>query len=612
MLPFVLNFQTTSGFLVHPEKAHNTSTNRENFAIKKVALTPSILTPRAEHMKVRASFLAVLSFVFLSLFFLFFLTKHKLILCGPQQFFVYYPGLSFWLHQLFSGNIPWINNAVAGGMPLWADPNLGMFYPGNLLYLLLPFQHGWNAFLILHLFWGQFGVFWLCRKLGLTVSAAWTGAFVFLFCSSFLASLNSNEILATASWVPWILGLAYESAQRSSRAVVLTSLAFACQWSAGFTFIQLVTLCLVVAIFVSEYLRSREKAVFFRFARIAFLAVLPVSIQWVPSLLWLPHADASWLRIEPGFPALPYVGCLAGILFVAGLQNKLVWAFLICILLDYVLFGGSPVLALFFAMGAAFGLARLSQRFSRIVMGAIPILVIAELLVINWQIPRVMPVAQWNQVQQTVNQIPELRKWNVHYTGTRGALSPLAGLYGGLTYGTPPLPDSALASWKRVHSRTRAIENSLRTTGSLDLIREAGIGYVISDTQFHHPDLGIIKQSATKFYVHRMRVPVLPEVVSSNPFAKIHWVDSSPGSLSITTEDAQPSEITIHRNALPGWKCTLQGKELSVREHPHGWITVQVPPGNNKLDLTYRTPGAKTGTILTLLGTIVVLAFLIL
>ncbi len=561
-------------------------------------------------MKARSDAVFVLFLLFLAILYLSVLTKNELILCGPQQFFLDHPIRFVWVSHFFVGHLPWISNSVSGGIPLWADPNLAIFYPGNLLYLGLPLDHAWNTLLIFHLFWGGAGVYWLCREFNLPVPACLTGAFTFLFSSAALAALDSSEVLITSSWLPWFFGLLYSGLQRGIRRTLLSSVALACQWLAGFTFIQGFTLLLAVVTLGVVYFRTKDRIVFVRFLLMFVATLLLTAIQWIPALLWLPHSNGGLGLALPEWKLFPYFGVISGVLFFIGLRDRVVWCAVIVILMDGLIFGGSPVFAICLALGAAKGGAILFQKFKWPALKLVPAMIVLELLVANWQVPHILSLSQIRRVPPEVTQIPDLRQWNLHCPATRSALFPLAGLHWGVNYGTPP--DSGLMLWKPLPERKKKVQEAIQTGKNLDLLREAAIGYVISDQLFHHPELRLIDQKATRFFVQRLNTPVYPLAKPRNEQAKVQLLEVAPHHLVIETTSVDPIDLTIHRNALPGWECTIESKSLPIHKLEEGWMKIQVPAGKNQTHLIYRTPGSLIGTILTALGTILVVAVLLL
>jgi len=561
-------------------------------------------------MKARSDAVFVLFLFVLAIFYLSFLIRNELILCGPQQFFLDHPVRFVWLSYFFVGNLPWISNAVSGGIPLWADPNLGIFYPGNFIYLMLPLDQAWNVLLIFHLFWGATGVYWLCRELKLPVSASLTGAFTFLFSSPALAALNSNEILITSSWLPWILGLVYSGLQRGIRRTLLASVALAFQWFGGFTFIQAFTLLLIGMTLAVVYLRTRDAIVFVRFLLLIVATLLITAIQWIPSAMWIPHSYAEFSLALTEWKPLPYLGVTSAVLFLIGLRDRVIWFALIVILVDWLLFGGSPISAMSIAIGAAKGGAQLARKFEKPVFKLIPALVVMELLIANLHVPQMLSLSQIRKVPAEVTQIHDLKRWNLHCSAIRSGLFPLAGLHWGVNYGTPP--ERGLMLWKPLPARKRKVEEVIQTGKSLELLREASIGYVISDKPFRHPELGLINQKATRFFVHRLKTPVYPPVRSNNGKAQVRLVEMAPNHMVIETASAESIDLTIYRNALPGWECKMENKLLPLRILEEGWMQIHAPAGKNQLHLIYRTPGSLAGTMITALGTVLILAILLL
>ncbi|MCI0605761.1 YfhO family protein [bacterium] len=562
-------------------------------------------------MKVKSDAVVALLFLLVAILYLSFLIGNELILCAGNQFFLEHPMRFVWLSHFFAGNLPWISNAVSGGIPLWADPNLAIFYPGNVLYLVLPLDQAWNVSLIFHLFWGAGAMYWLCRReFSLPVAASLTGAFTFLLSSSALGALNSSEVLITSSWLPWILGLVYSGLQQSIRRTMIASVALACQWLAGFTFVQAFTFLLVCITLVIVYLRARDRIVFLRFLLLIVSTLMIAAIQWIPAVLWIPHSNAELGFAQPDWKLLPYFGVISGSLFLIGLRDRVVWCALIVILVDWVLFGGSPVFATFLAMGAAIGAAQLFRKFHTPVLKLIPALVVVELLIANLQVPQMVSLSKIRKVPPEVTQIPELRRWNLHCAAARSGLSPLAGLQWGVNYGTPP--DSGLMLWKPLPARKRKVEELLQTGKNLELLREAAIGFVISERLLNHPELRLLNQKATRFLVHRLTTPVYPLVKSSNPQTKLRSLEVAPHHLVIETDSSDPIDLIIHRNDLPGWECKMENKLIPIHTLEDGWMKIQAPAGKNRLSLTYRTPGSLVGTLLTALGTILILAVLLL
>ena len=561
-------------------------------------------------MNVRSDAVVIFFFLLIAIAYCILLDRSGLIVCGPEQFYLYHPLQSFWMNHLFQGHLPWFTAAIGGGVPLWSDPNLAVFYPGNLIHLFLPFNEAWNVSIVFHLVWGQCGIYWLCRTGGLSRAGALAGAFAFLFSAPALAALNQNELLITSSWVPWIAGLAYRGFMNSARTTLIAAVALACQFLGGFSIIQPLTLAVLVGICLATSKKQKPRIVFSRFCLLLLTSVSLASIQWIPAVFWIPHARFEWGTIAaPLFNrTFFYPGCVAVLFFIIGLRKPVVGIALACMTLDFLFLRGTPFFSFALAAGAAVGVNMVVNKYRIAVV--VPWLIGIELLFMNWQVPQSVPASQVTTQHRVVRLIPDVRNSYIHWFGKTGALSPLAGLTSGISYAEPP--EHRLLVWGYLRDRTIDINRSISERKSLQPLRDARIGYVISDIDFKHPELFWLKQRATKFHVYRVRPPLTPLVVSDKKFKTIQWSEQTPNSFLVRTNEAEAAILTIHRNALPGWKCQNENQQIPIRISSEGWMQVETPPGPGILSFTYRTPGAYAGIALSTLTILVVLRFLIL
>src|SRR5262249_6886435 len=127
--------------------------------------------------------------LFVILFFFPALLQQKIFLYR-DLFFFHYPLHHYWIAELSHGNLPFLNTDLNGGQPVLPNPSYSVFYPGNILFLLFPFNQAWNLLLIVHVYWAGLGLYWLCRRLGCNESSAFAGAVVFSFSGPLLSSLD--------------------------------------------------------------------------------------------------------------------------------------------------------------------------------------------------------------------------------------------------------------------------------------------------------------------------------------------------------------------------------------------------------------------------------------
>ncbi|MCC6179971.1 MAG: hypothetical protein IT305_32050 [Chloroflexi bacterium] len=120
---------------------------------------------------------------------------------------LFYQPLGRWYaEQVRAGDSALWIPLIFGGYPLFADGELGMLYPLNLLLVpLLTPTTVLTVMRAIHLFLGgAFAILYL-RTLGLTRTAALVGGLVFAFGSFLVAQLQHENVVRSAVWLPLIL-----------------------------------------------------------------------------------------------------------------------------------------------------------------------------------------------------------------------------------------------------------------------------------------------------------------------------------------------------------------------------------------------------------------------
>lgn len=117
----------------------------------------------------------------------------------------------YWRHfavtSLKTGGFPFWNPHVFCGTPFAANPETALFYPLNLLYLLLPVVAAINVSLLLHLLLGGFFAWLLARRFGLSAWPALLSAITYMLCGPNFARLFAGHLsnIICAAWLPLLL-----------------------------------------------------------------------------------------------------------------------------------------------------------------------------------------------------------------------------------------------------------------------------------------------------------------------------------------------------------------------------------------------------------------------
>jgi len=196
---------------------------------------------------------------------------------------VFGPAKHYLAELLNSGTLPVWYPWESGGTPFLAQPQMSLFHPSTLLYLLLPF---WTAFAgqdLVATWLALFGVYVLGRELGQERSGAFVAAVVFAS-SGYLISLTEHTFMKlSAGGMPWYLWALLRAHRRGGSWLLAPSLAMALILFGGDPTIAILsTLCGAALLLVESEGRT------FRASLIAVLApvggALLAAVQLIPAL----------------------------------------------------------------------------------------------------------------------------------------------------------------------------------------------------------------------------------------------------------------------------------------------------------------------------------------
>jgi hypothetical protein len=108
----------------------------------------------------------------------------------------------FGAQELAAGRVPATIPGWALGQPFAGNPNALPFYPGNLLYLVLPFWSAFNLHYLGHLLLAFFGMRALARALGQRQEAAVMAGLAYAGSGYAVTLLTFYNLLTVAAWVP--------------------------------------------------------------------------------------------------------------------------------------------------------------------------------------------------------------------------------------------------------------------------------------------------------------------------------------------------------------------------------------------------------------------------
>ncbi len=335
----------------------------------------------------------------------------------------FYPMKSLLGRAVQSGEWPWWNPWIRNGLPFFANPQVGLFYPPSVLFYLLPTALAFNWNVILHSALIASGFFCWLRRAGRSPAAAGLAALLVAwggFALSMTIYLNNLQAMAWIGWTWW----AWEGwlARKTPRWLALTATGFALIFLAGEPQIAVVTagMALVMAWMGEvggERGRSRWAAPVLALGAAAVAAMLATAVQLIPTLelfrlsqrsLGLAAGESLGWSVEPvqlynllvpryfetsgglfDFRRIPgvvqpwvftsYLGIVAVVLAAAGidrrqLRNSVVWAGIAAAGVFLALGQHNPVVAMISNAMPAARVFRFPEKMLLLTAIAVPVL----------------------------------------------------------------------------------------------------------------------------------------------------------------------------------------------------------------------------------------------
>ncbi len=208
-----------------------------------------------------------------------------------QEFF--WPIFFFVKQQIIqNGQLPLWNNLFFSGMPLLSDPQAPLFYPPNIIFLLLPIGTAFITSFILHTFLGGFGMFFLARTLGMKQFSSLFAAAVYICTPKLFGYLEAGHfgLVTSFAWLPFIFLTTIKLVKSPS---VIWSIALALFLAATF-YTHILTFLIVAVASVITIVISRIKS----FPYLVLSGVITfglTAIAFLPQLEWLPYTTRQLL-----------------------------------------------------------------------------------------------------------------------------------------------------------------------------------------------------------------------------------------------------------------------------------------------------------------------------
>ena len=203
-----------------------------------------------------------------------------------------------------SGEWPWWNPWIRNGLPFFANPQAGLFYPPGVIFYFLPTSLAFNWNVIAHSVVMATGFHCWLRRTGRSPAAAAAGALAIAwggFALSMTIYLNNLQSMAWIGWTWW----AWEGwlAARGWRRLALTSGGFALQFLAGEPQIAVVTAAIALLLAWQRPAEGRARSAWstpvLALGAAAVGAMIVTAVQLLPTIeLFLQSQRSLGLPME--------------------------------------------------------------------------------------------------------------------------------------------------------------------------------------------------------------------------------------------------------------------------------------------------------------------------
>ncbi|MDD3089634.1 MAG: hypothetical protein PHT95_06800, partial [Candidatus Omnitrophica bacterium] len=226
------------------------------------------------------------------------------------------PFREFCSREMLSGRFPFWNPYLYCGSPVFSNPEMGILYLPNFLYLFFPSCKAFNLNVVFHVFLGAFFMYLWSARRGIKPLGRITASVVFMFGAPQIlyASLGAYSNLQTLIWAPLVFmavdGMverpAFKWAMAGGLAVMMQIFAGHMQFTYYTGFLAVVYLMIKLCVPGKPILDKFHSAA--TFVIMYFLASALAAVQLYPGYLWhlggvraggIPYMAAASCSLPP-------------------------------------------------------------------------------------------------------------------------------------------------------------------------------------------------------------------------------------------------------------------------------------------------------------------------
>jgi hypothetical protein len=223
----------------------------------------------------------------------------------------FYPYRTIAARVIREGTLPLWNPYMLSGAPFLAMAQSALFYPGTVLYYLLPVPVAWSLGFILRRILATVFTAMLLKRIGATLTGSVTAGLIFAFCG-FLTGWQGQSMSDAAIWLPLICySVVRLHADASARSAAIGALAFAMPVLAGHP--ETAAHLTLTGIAFAAFLWIHQPTINFikAFIGVGLLALGLASVQVLPTMEWLKYIHHSLTEPWPAPPLHSMLGLVS-------------------------------------------------------------------------------------------------------------------------------------------------------------------------------------------------------------------------------------------------------------------------------------------------------------
>ncbi|MFH1825505.1 MAG: YfhO family protein [Candidatus Firestonebacteria bacterium] len=222
------------------------------------------------------------------------------VFCFRDIYRYFYPYKLYASNCIRSGEVPLWNPYISSGSPFFATLQSQVFYPLSIIHYILPFNYGFQLFIIIHFFFAGLFVYILCNELKLSPLSSFTSAIIFTFSGYLVSVVDMVSTLSSVIWLPLVFMCFHKAlfenlAHKKFFYILLLSVLIGIEFLGGEPTIIYGTVILLI-VYNTIFIKQKNSVYILPVAGI--ISLLLVAFQFLPFMELLRYSDRIHLSAK--------------------------------------------------------------------------------------------------------------------------------------------------------------------------------------------------------------------------------------------------------------------------------------------------------------------------